>query len=195
MTDSDRTNKITETTQVVKPLSSRIFSGKGGWIIGLVCLMVLLLVVLLERMNAMSSSVAGLKKDVADSITLKVKDDKIIKTDVAALQKNLSALNKKVNDIMTVAESLIENVNALTDMVTALNNDMATKADKTALSRLATKSRLKRVEETLDVHLLVEAAKETIPLANDENKSAVGESEDDGTITVIIRPVPVDDEE
>lgn len=175
-------------TQVVKPLPYGVSGRKGGWIIGLVCLMVLLVaLVALFRANSADNSVDGLKKDVADIITLKA--------NVATLQKDMSALDKKVDGVVTATESLIENANALTDKVAALNSDVATKADKSALSRLATKSRLKRVEETLEEYLLVEAAKETIPLANGENKSAVGESEDDGTITVIVRPVPVDDEQ
>jgi hypothetical protein len=151
---------------------------------------------------ALVGGMSAVKKDDLASVKTDVaalQKDKDVKGDVANLllrakltEDHVIKLNKKVDDVATATRSLIGSANALKDEVAALGSDMATKADKTALSKLATKRRLSYVENKFEAYLLVESAKETIPLANSETKPP---ATDDGTITVIVRPVPVDDEQ
>lgn len=185
-----------EITQVVRrPLSDRKPWTVRSIVLGLMAMLVLaLLVRMWHDLNSLEKSVASVKTDVA---TIQTND---ATKDVDKLQKQMSVLEKKVNGVVTATDALIGNVNALTDKVVALTGDVATKADKTALdskaerselSGLATRTRrqLVRVEDKLDTYILVEAAKETIPLANGEPQPT-----DNGTVTVIVRPIPVDDE-
>lgn len=189
--DQNSTPESDEITQVVK------FSNRNYWIVGLFILTVLLFVALLIRVTSMSGGVDAMKKDLTKDMAL-VKSDvaalktdhTIIKADVTTLQTDVSTLDKKVRGVIMATDSLIENANALTDKVAALTDDVATKAEKTDLSRLATISRLKRVENKLDTYIAV--VEDLTPSVNPESQPTA--TTDDGTITVIVQPVPIEDD-
>ncbi|MEK7131836.1 MAG: hypothetical protein AAB797_03880 [Patescibacteria group bacterium] len=197
-------DEMNETTQVVRPLDQDPkVPGRNKWMIGLFCLTALLLVVLMIRQNAMNDGVDGLREDVAS-----------VRTDVAAMTHGVAVVTNAVTtknddgDLVTALDVVrdIRSTMAKTDDLSGLakkddlsnlakTDDLSGLAKKDDLATLATKKRLARVERKLDARIAAEA-KETTPAPTTTVASKpVTAATDDGTITVIVHPIPVDEDE
>ena len=118
-----------------------------------------------------------------------------LKADVAELKVKAGEADKRLSAIDANMTTMADVVNSLADKVMALGDKLATKADKSDLSRMATKNRLKRVEDKLDVYIAVLEEKEATPPAPPADETHQSAATDNGTITVIVHPIPVDDEQ
>lgn len=187
-----------EPTQVVKPLPYTAGNGRKAEVVMMVLITAVLLLsgLALFWANSADKSADDLKNDsmaIKKDIAMLQKDNKAAKDDVANLQlraklteEDVLKLDKKVDGVVTATESLIGNANALTDKVAALNGEVAKKVDKTYLSHLATRGRVARVERRLDDYIA--EAEEATPSADSPSPPTVYQSENSGTVTVIIPP-------
>lgn len=191
--ETEQKKEQEDVTQVIR--RPRPPATNNWWRTAAFLIATVMLVALLVRVNEMSGDVAALRKDMS---ALKADNN-------AAVTRNAVTTHDGEGDLVTAMDVLLDIHDQMGKVAKkgdleglAKTRDLSGLARKKDLSRMASasKSRLRQVEEELNRRLAAEKAKETAPAATSSAPPAPAKksaSLDEGTIRVIVRPVPINE--
>jgi hypothetical protein len=178
--------EMKETTRVVSPLGAvKADSRLSLWIgaVGLVFISFVLTLMFLLREQGHKLKVTGSHNDTENLAKLKAEvaelGSKIVETD-----RKMNEADKRLSAVVVDMTTMVDAINNLADAVNNLAAIVGA-ADKSGRSRLAIKKRRKGGENNDEIPPAPPANETTRPSATTDN----------GTIRVIVRPVPVEDGE